>query len=200
MLNQAGQDTIVYGYFPPNRWLCGLGQHSTCNFLVQCCLWNIWITLSLQYSYAMLSQVDKHKIVQVLLLRKVVCWPWANNARVKTLCNVAQEIPDNIAQEKILFNIVLILLGRHCTGKSLVQCCPRSPYNIAQEQTQCNVVRITSLFGDFYFEPINFLIMHKFTRHWTGKIPGQHWTKNKIVRNKTMKTLWKRQQIFINSN
>ena len=29
-------------------------------------------------------------------------------------------------RNKILFNVVLILLGQHCTGKNLVQCCPRS--------------------------------------------------------------------------
>ena len=26
-------------------------------------------------------------------------------------------------QEKILFNVVLTLLGQHCTGKNLAQCC-----------------------------------------------------------------------------
>ena len=46
-------------------------------------------------------------------------------AQVKVLCNVAQETPDNIAQEK----------------------------------KQCNVVWVTSLFGDFYFEPVHFLII-----------------------------------------
>ena len=32
---------------------------------------------------------------------------------------------DNNAQEKILFNDALILLGQHCTGKNLVQYCSR---------------------------------------------------------------------------
>ena len=36
-----------------------------------------------------------------------------------------QEAPDNIAQKQILFNVVLILLGQHCTGKYFVQCYPR---------------------------------------------------------------------------
>ena len=44
----------------------------------------------------------------------------------KTLCFVVQEAPDNIAREKSCsILIVLIILGQHCTGKNLVQCCPR---------------------------------------------------------------------------
>ena len=38
-------------------------------------------------------------------------------AHVKTLRNVALEAPDNIAQEKILFNVALIFLEQHCKGK-----------------------------------------------------------------------------------
>ena len=37
----------------------------------------------------------------------------------KALYNVVQEAPDNIAQKKILFKVVLILLGQHCIGKNL---------------------------------------------------------------------------------
>ena len=44
---------------------------------------------------------------------------------VKTLCNVAQKAPDNIAWEKILSNVVLILFGQHCTAENPMQCCPR---------------------------------------------------------------------------
>ena len=40
--------------------------------------------------------------------------------------NVVQEAWGNIAQENILFNVVLIKLGQHCTGKHLVQSCPRA--------------------------------------------------------------------------
>ena len=44
---------------------------------------------------------------------------------LSNLCNVVLETPDNIAQEKILFTVVLILLGQHCTGncKNPAQCC-----------------------------------------------------------------------------
>ena len=43
--------------------------------------------------------------------------------QVKNLCNNVQEAPDILYREKNLFNVVLILLGQHCTGKKLVQCC-----------------------------------------------------------------------------
>ena len=46
MLTQAGQDNIVYGYFPAKRWLCSVGQNCTSNFLVQFCLSRIWTTLN----------------------------------------------------------------------------------------------------------------------------------------------------------
>ena len=46
--------------------------------------------------------------------------------QTQTLCNVVQEAPDNIAQEKkILINVVLIPLGQYSTGKNLMQFCPR---------------------------------------------------------------------------
>ena len=56
----------------------------------------------------------------------VQCCPRGKHlVRVNTLCNVVEEAPDNIAQEKILFNVVLLLLKQHCTCKNLEQCCPR---------------------------------------------------------------------------
>ena len=41
-----------------------------------------------------------------------------NIEQVKTLWNVVQEAPDNIVLEKILINIVLILLGQLRTSKN----------------------------------------------------------------------------------
>ena len=41
--------------------------------------------------------------------------------QVKTLCNVFLETPDNNAEEKFLFNVVLIFLERHCKSKQPVQ-------------------------------------------------------------------------------
>ena len=66
--------------------------------------------------------------------------------------NVLQEAQDNNAQEKILFNAVLTVLGQHCTAKNLI------PDNIAKEKTQCNVIWI-SLFVNCYFGLVNFLII-----------------------------------------
>ena len=62
------------------------------------------------------------KSLQTTLHRKDSCsmlfkYSWDNIAQVKSLCNIVQEAPDIIAQEKFLFNFVLILLGQHCTGK-----------------------------------------------------------------------------------
>ena len=44
-----------------------------------------------------------------------------NIAQVNDLCNVILEAPKNNAQKKILFDVVLILLGQHSTGKNLMQ-------------------------------------------------------------------------------
>ena len=83
----------------------------------------IWTILTKQYSYAMLSQHGRYNIVQVIFLMEVVCQPWANIAQVKALCNIVQEAPDNMAQENVLFKVVLTLLRQHGTGKNLMQCC-----------------------------------------------------------------------------
>ena len=39
---------------------------------------------------------------------------------------VVREASNNITQVKILFNVVLIILGQHCTGENFVLCCPRT--------------------------------------------------------------------------
>ena len=54
------------------------------------------------------------------ILAKNLVYSSGKITQVKTLSNVVQETPDNIAQEKNLFNVVLILLAQHCTGKKLV--------------------------------------------------------------------------------
>ena len=85
---------------------------------------------------------------------------------------------------KIMLNVVVILLGQHCTGKNFVQ--EATDYNITKEKfyrqlyrqkscallpkrlqtilhmkkTLCNVLWITSLFGNFTFKRINFLIIN----------------------------------------
>ena len=87
------------------------------------------------------------KRLHTTLHRKNYCsilywYSWDNIAQIRFLCNVVQEASDNIAQEKIVFNVVLILLGQHCTGKKVVQCCPRGFRQHAQEKNLFNVVLI----------------------------------------------------------
>ena len=52
-----------------------------------------------------------------------------------------------LEQEKIFFKVVLILLGQHCTGKNLKQCCPRRSrqHCTGKHPVQCclNAVRTT---------------------------------------------------------
>ena len=56
--------------------------------------------------------------------------------------NVVQEAPDNIAQEKILFSVVLILLRQHGAGKYLVQCCQSGSRQNCKEKILSNVILI----------------------------------------------------------
>ena len=55
-------------------------------------------------------------------------------AQIKTLCNVGEEAPCNIEQEKVLCSVVLIRLGQHCTRKTLCNIALEAPDNIAQEK------------------------------------------------------------------
>ena len=61
-------------------------------------------------------------------------YSWDNISQVKALCSDVHLAPDNIAQEKILFNVVIIFLGQYCIGKNFVQCYP----GIAQENSRAN--------------------------------------------------------------
>ena len=47
-----------------------------------------------------------------------------NTPARKPLCNVVLEALDSIAQEKILYNAVLTLLGQYYTSKNPMSCCP----------------------------------------------------------------------------
>ena len=53
-----------------------------------------------------------------------------NIAQVNDLCNAILEAPKNNAQKKILFDVVLILLGQHSAGKNLMQVSQETPGNI----------------------------------------------------------------------
>ena len=55
---------------------------------------------------------------------------------------------------KILVNVVLILLGQHCRAENPVYCSRDSRQNCTGKSSQT-----ASLFGNFYFGPINLLII-----------------------------------------
>ena len=112
----------------------------------------------------------------------------------KTLCNVVQEARDNIAHEKILFNIVVILLGQHCTDKNPVQYCPSDYRQHYTGKKQCIVVWTTSLSAFLFWTD------YFFNNNRLLQMPHQHYTnfpdiaqeksranieqKDKIVRSK----------------
>ena len=90
-----------------------------------CCLKTLWTTMHRSKLYVMLSerlQTTFHKKSSCAMFSE---YSWVNIEQVKTLSNVVREAPNDITYEKILFNVVLILLGQHCTGQNPMQCCPR---------------------------------------------------------------------------
>ena len=68
---------------------------------------------------------------------------WDILAQVKTLGNIVLEAEDNNTPEKILLNLVLILLGQNCTGKTLLQCCLNTSWTTLHRliKSQCNFSR-----------------------------------------------------------
>ena len=83
-----------------------------------------------------------------------------NIVLVKTLCNVVQETLENITQEKILFNVVLIYSWDNIAQvKTLSSIVLEAQDNNTQEKIIFNVVWTKSLYRNFYFGPVNFLIM-----------------------------------------
>ena len=90
---------------------------------------------------------------------------------------LSNRLQNNIAHEKILFNVVLILLWQHCTGKNLVQCCPRDSrqHYTGKNPVQCRLNNIT--FRRFLFWTVNFLIITgccKFPTHIAHIFPTLH--------------------------
>ena len=82
---------------------------------MQCCLFLVDTTLHRLFYSEMLSVNHDENLVQ--------CCPRGSRQHY-TGKNLVQYCL--IAQEKIQFNVALILLGQHCTGKSFVQCCSRA--------------------------------------------------------------------------
>ena len=86
--------------------------------------------------------------LETTLHKKMSCsmlsyFSWDNIALVKTLPNVVQEPPDNIAQEKSMCSVVLILLWQHCTGKILRNVVLETPGNIAEDKKPVQCCRNT---------------------------------------------------------
>ena len=117
-----------------NDVLILLGHYCTSKYPMQCCPWDSRQHCTRKKSCSMLSQFSYDNIALVT---------------AKTLCNVAQESQDNNAQEKILFNVVLIFLGQHCTGKNFVQCCPRDSRQHCRGKNPVQCLNIT--FRQFLF-------------------------------------------------
>ena len=69
-------------------------------------------------------------------------YSWDNIGQVETLCNVIQEVPDNIAQENVLLNFALIPLWLYFTVETLCNVIQEVPDNIAQEKALINFVLI----------------------------------------------------------
>ena len=67
-------------------------------------------------------------------------YSWGNIAQIKTLCSVVFQAPDNNAQEKILFYVVLILWGQHGAGQNPVQCCPRGSRQHCTGKILCKIL------------------------------------------------------------
>ena len=78
---------------------------------------------------------------------------WSGKNLVQML---SKRLQTTLHMKKILFNNVVILLGQHCTDKNPVQCCPRDS---RQNCTGKNLVQCRLNNGNFYFEPVNFLII-----------------------------------------
>ena len=63
-------------------------------------------------------------------------------AEVNTLCNTVLQAPDDNVQEKILFNVVLILFGQCCKGKYSINVVLEAPGNNEQEKILFKVVLV----------------------------------------------------------
>ena len=123
-----------------------LEQHCTEYLPMSCCPKSIKTPLNRIFSCAMLSSASRTTLHKNF---PVQCCPrrshsWGNIAQIKTLCSVVYEAPDNNAQEKILFYVVLILLGQHYIGKNPMQCWTWGSRQQCTEKNPGNVFWTTS--------------------------------------------------------
>ena len=52
---------------------------------------------------------------------------------------LSKMLPTILYKKKILFNVVSVFLGQHCTGKKPMQCCPRGSRQHCIVNILCNV-------------------------------------------------------------
>ena len=123
-----------------NLGLMLLGQNCTGKNLLQRCLNTPWTTLHrLNKSLCNVVFEAPGNITQ----EKFFLYHCSLNTFGTTLHRsksyaMLWESTDNIPQEKILCNVVLILLGQYCTGKTC-NIVWEAPDNIVQEKILCNV-------------------------------------------------------------
>ena len=108
MLSKADLRQHCIGCFPAKQRVYSLGWYCTSNILVQCCLRPIFTTL------------HKKNLLQC-------CLNTAGTTlhRLKPCAMLTLRLQTTIHRKKlwIVFNMVLILLEWHCSGKNLLQCC-----------------------------------------------------------------------------
>ena len=137
---------ILKSRFSCRVYLCALGQHCASNFLLQCwprllsiiflckVVCGLWVNIAkVIFLYNVGSGRSRPHCIYRLFSCKNVCAPLANICT--SIFLVQSTLHKNLVQcclrgsrhctGKILFNVVLILLGQHYTGKYLMQCCPR---------------------------------------------------------------------------
>ena len=103
------KDIIALGLYLHNVDPVVLRQYCTEFLPVQCCLEPLGQHCTRFYQCNIVPRVSSG----TTLHRKIL------------MQYIVLEVLDNFAQEKILFNVVLILLGQHCIGKNPVLDCPR---------------------------------------------------------------------------
>ena len=137
------------------------------------------------------ATLQKTKLFSMLSL---LCWDKIPQVTEKTVCNFVQDAPYNIA--KILFDVVVTLLGQYCRGKNPVQCCLRDSTEncTGKNPVQC---RLNWL---FYFGLVIFFIItccckccsnaKIFTDIGQNTFQANIEQKDKILRNNNTRSDW----------
>ena len=97
----------------------------------------------------MLLQHGQHNVIYIGYFPHSCLLAVGQHCTGKTLCNIVQEAPDNIAQEKSSFQCCLDTLGKMLHRLNLVQCCPRCSRQqcTGKDTVQCclNTTLVTTL-------------------------------------------------------